>query len=114
MTRYDSYYFVVYPVVRRGLSRKQHEFLRRFLSVHHNVVSRRGLLIFRNNGLGAVRALQLIEKLSERNILDIRALGGSILLSAFPTEYRKLAGAKKLGKRQRARLLRSPGVETIV
>ncbi len=78
MTRYDSsYYFVVYPVVREGLSRKQREFLRWFLKVHHSVVTRRELLIFRNNGLGAVRALQLIEKLSERKILDIRALGAA-------------------------------------
>jgi hypothetical protein len=48
--------------------------------------------------------------IGEDHILDIRPLG-TYVSSDWPSEYVKLAPTKKLGKRQRAQLSRSPGIE---
>jgi hypothetical protein len=67
------------------------------------------MLIFQNNGLGIVRLLHLINMIGEDHILEIRPLG-SYVPANWPSEYVKLARTKKLGKRQRAQLSRSPGI----
>jgi len=92
------------------LPRRKRNFLRMFLKRNRDVVERRTVLIFKNNGLGIVRLLQLLHTIGEDSILDVRPLG-SYVPSNWPTEYVKLARTKKLGKRQRAQLLRSPGIE---
>ena len=67
------------------------------------------MLIFQNNGLGIVILLHLINMIGEDHILEIRPLG-SYVPANWPSEYVKLARTKKLGKRQRAQLSRSPGI----
>jgi len=91
------------------LPRRKRDFLRKFLERNHGLVEKRTMLIFKNNGLGVVRLLRLIETIGEDHILEIRPLG-SYVPSDWPSEYVKLARTKKLGKRQRAQLSRSPGI----
>ncbi len=91
------------------LPRRQRDFLRKFLKRNHGLVDRKTMLIVKNNGLGIVRLLHLIDMIGEDHVLEIRALG-SYVPSDWPSEYVKLARTKKLGKRQRAQLSRSPGI----
>jgi hypothetical protein len=92
------------------LPRRKREFLRMFLKRNRGLVEKRTMLIFKNNGLGIVRLLRLIETIGEDHILEIRPLG-SYVPSDWPSEYMKLARTEKLGKRQRAQLSQSPGIE---
>jgi hypothetical protein len=91
------------------LPRRKRKFLHMFLKRNHGLVEKRTMLIFKNNGLGVVRLLRLIDIIGEDHVLEIRPLG-SYVPSDWPPEYVKLARTKKLGKRQRAQLSRSPGI----
>ncbi len=92
------------------LPRGKRNFLQMFLKRNHGLVEKRTFLIFKNNGLGVVRLLRLLDVIGEDHVLEIRPLG-SYVLSDWPSEYVKLARTKKLGKRQRAQLSQSPGIE---
>jgi len=104
-------YFHLVVIPYRYLPRRKREFLRKFLKRNPRIVEKREVLIFRNDGLGAVRLLQLVNKMGRDSILEIRPLGTYLLGGEFPSEYRELARSRKLGRRQRVRLLRSPGLE---
>jgi len=91
------------------LPRRKRDFLRKFLKRNHGLVEKRTVLIFKNNGLGIVRLLRLINMIGEDHILEIRPLG-TYVSEDWPSEYVKLARSKKLGKHQRAQLSRSPGI----
>jgi hypothetical protein len=92
------------------LPRRKAKSLHMFLKRNHGLVEKRTMLIFQNNGLGIVRLLRLLDIIGEDHILEIRALG-TYISSDWPSEYVKAARTEKLGKRQRAQLSQSPGIE---
>jgi hypothetical protein len=94
------------------LTRKEREYLRKFIKRNQRLIQRKQVLIVRNNALGIIRLLHLLGRLSTTDKIfpyaEIHPLGREV--DRWPREFLKLASKKRLGKRERFVLERRLGL----
>jgi hypothetical protein len=93
------------------LTRKEREYLRKFVQRNPRLIQRKEVLVVRNNALGIIRLLHLVGRLGTDKIFPyakIHPLGREV--DRWPREFLKLASKKRLGKRERFVLERRLGL----
>jgi hypothetical protein len=104
-----STWFGSVEITFRPLDKKRRKYLNNFVGRNKDVMTKKTVWHVKNNRLGIVKLLHLLNRIGEDKLLDAYPLHDTLVYD-YPKEYFKLAAKRKIGYKQRKVLFKEPGV----
>jgi hypothetical protein len=92
-----------------SLNKRQRKYLNNFVGRNKDVMKKKTVWHVKNNRLGIVKLLHLLDHIGEDKLLDARPVHDKLIYD-YPRDYFKLAARRKIGYKQRKALFKEPGV----